>query len=132
MHLKLSNGIWFWLDSFVILSFSFFGLFLFYLSIAQMKNKINRMFSVSLNYIFDTTVIILSAFGIYLGRFLRFNSWEIISNPLEITTTIWHLIRYPNEHHFTWFFTLVLSLFLLVGNWVFNQSYSKPSTKSCK
>ncbi|MEC4004813.1 DUF1361 domain-containing protein [Flavobacterium sp. SUN052] len=30
----------------------------------------------------------LSAYGIYLGRILRFNSWDVINNPLELLTSL--------------------------------------------
>lgn len=29
----------------------------------------------------------LSAIGIYLGRFIRFNSWDLVTDPLDIVTT---------------------------------------------
>jgi uncharacterized membrane protein len=37
---------------------------------------------------FYTPIALVSAFGIYLGRFLRLNSWDLIVNFHETMTTI--------------------------------------------
>ncbi|SNS05308.1 Protein of unknown function [Anaerovirgula multivorans] len=35
-------------------------------------------------WMFVTAVHLLSGYAIYLGRFIRFNSWDVIFNPLEL------------------------------------------------
>ncbi len=37
----------------------------------------------------------LCAIGIYLGRFERFNSWELLTQPQEILAAIFNIFRYP-------------------------------------
>ena len=132
VHLKPSHDHWFWLDLMVLLSFTLSGLFLFFLSIKEMKYHLEQYFNLKRNTLITIVIIYLSAFGIYLGRFLRFNSWEIISNSSDLFSHIWILVSEPESHQNAWVFILVLGTFLLFGNWVFDQCYSSPSTKSCK
>lgn len=55
-------------------------------------------------------VLFLGSFGVYLGRFLRWNSWDIISNPFELTLSIGRRIISPFDHLQTWMITVILTV----------------------
>jgi uncharacterized membrane protein len=57
----------------------------------------------------------LSAFGIYLGRFLRWNSWDVFYAPQTLLSDIWSRMRHPLEHPQTYSVTLLLAAFLVVA-----------------
>jgi hypothetical protein len=40
--------------------------------------------------------MLIALFGVYLGRFLRFNSWDIIHEPMNLVREILSLILSPN------------------------------------
>ncbi len=65
---------------------------------------------------FSTTPIIclLCGFGIYLGRQLRFNSWDILQDPYSLFIQILDIIKSPNLHIEAWGFTIAFGLFLLL------------------
>ena len=42
--------------------------------------------------IFLGLISLVSSFGIYLGRYIRFNTWDILSNPLELATSVSSII----------------------------------------
>ncbi|MEO1033899.1 MAG: DUF1361 domain-containing protein [Bacteroidota bacterium] len=77
MHIRMGNKALLWLDILVVLSFALTGLLLFYLSVLDMQKLMASKFrQISIGKL-TICVILLSAFGVYLGRFLRYNSWEI-------------------------------------------------------
>jgi len=57
----------------------------------------------------------LAAFGIYLGRFLRWNSWDVLTDPHRLFYDIWDRIVNPLSHTQTIAVWLVLSGFLLAA-----------------
>lgn len=58
------------------------------------------------------SVFFLTGFGMYLGRFLRFNSWDIIQHPQLLINEIIDIIIKPNTHFEAWAFTLSFGVFL--------------------
>jgi uncharacterized membrane protein len=74
----------FWLDLAVILSCAFTGLILGMLSLYLMHSLVTQRFGKIKGWLFVISVSGLSSFGIYLGRFLRFNSWHVLTRPDEL------------------------------------------------
>ena len=62
----------------------------------------------------------LSGFGIYLGRFRRWNSWDIVADPMALLHDITIRFADPVQHWRTWAHTalfagLLLGLYVLLG-----------------
>ncbi len=57
----------------------------------------------------------LTAFGIYMGRFLRYNSWDILQNPIVLFDDILLIIINPIGHFEAWLFTISFTIFLFIG-----------------
>ncbi len=60
----------------------------------------------------STLLLFVASFGIYLGRYLRWNSWDIISNPSEIFTDIFERLASPGCYQKAWGITLLMGLML--------------------
>ncbi|MET0243510.1 MAG: DUF1361 domain-containing protein, partial [Flavitalea sp.] len=52
--------------------------------------------------VFVPAMMLLNSFGVYLGRFLRFNSWDIVSNPLNLIGDIFALVFNPVQFREAW------------------------------
>ncbi|RNC85001.1 MAG: DUF1361 domain-containing protein [Winogradskyella sp.] len=123
LHLKVSQSHLLWLDILVLLSFAGTGLLLFFFSVNDMKSIISEHFkNVPIRYL-TTVIIFLCGFGVYLGRFLRYNSWEMISNPLNLLSDIIDVIIHPVNNSEVWLFTFGYGVFLYVSYRMFNELY---------
>lgn len=121
LHLTRTSQHLLWLDILVIISFAFNGLILFFLSLSDMEHLLKQQFKTSLVILIILSVFGLSGFGIYLGRFLRYNSWEIINNPMNLFSDILNIIIQPNWE--AWIFTLTFAVFLGMSYWML-QTFS--------
>jgi uncharacterized membrane protein len=71
-------------------------------------------------------VLALSSFGIYLGRFQRWNSWSVFTNPGRFAHNVWPHLAQPHEHPKTVAVTLLFTVFLAATYLVF-YSFARPS-----
>lgn len=129
-HLQGLSGTWLWYDTLLIASFAFSGLLCYVYSLEQLRGFVSH-------WVGSRTVIgafallnFVNAFGIYLGRYLRFNSWDILSQPWGLTSEIAHIIIYPSSHPRAWAMTISYGLFLWVLQLAFNPSLKAKPLKS--
>ncbi|HNH04387.1 MAG TPA: DUF1361 domain-containing protein [Anaerolineales bacterium] len=100
-----------WYDVIVMVWFSWTGLLLGLVSLYLMHYIIQRMFGRAAGWAFVFIVSGLSSFGVYLGRFVRFNSWDLLNDPKEIVVTILGLAIDPSMRLIA--FTILFAVFYL-------------------
>lgn len=126
LHLRHSDRYLMWLDVLVVISFAYNGLILFFLSLSDMETILKPFIGEKKRFFLTLVVFFLTGFGIYLGRFLRYNSWEIAQSPFALFDDIMHIVFYPTANLQAWIFTLTFGAFLSVGFWMFKAMSSKP------
>lgn len=124
-HLSQSAFKNIWIDTLVISTFAITGMLLFYFTLFQMKTLLLTFFSRKKSETIIIVIMFLSAFGVYIGRFLRYNSWEILSQPLKLFSDILNMIIHPIENQDVWLFTISFTLFLWLGYSVLNRIKAK-------
>ena len=88
VHLNPSNLYRYIFDFALLSSFTIAGFYFGILSINTIYKQIQFFYSNTISRIFLISISYLCAFGIYIGRVLRFNSWDIISNPFSLIKSI--------------------------------------------
>jgi len=113
-HLDMNENVPLWYDLALLLSFAWSGLLFGILSVRQMEKLFEKNFNKKLDVLFILPVMALNGFGIYIGRYLRFNSWDVLTNPLQLINEIVYLFIHPLHNRFDWSmivcYTILLSM----------------------
>ena len=105
----------FWVDLMLILLCAFTGLVLGFVSLFLMQGVVRRLYGNLTSWVFIAAVAALSGFGIYLGRFKRFNSWDVIWKPLKLTRGIGEWASNPLAHSNSYAFPMLFAVFLFLA-----------------
>ncbi len=100
-----------WYDVIIVVWASWTGMLLGVISLYLMQDIIIRTFGRVTGWIFVFVISALSSFGIYIGRFVRLNSWDILQNPSEVAQEILGLVVDPSKRLAA--FTILYTIFFL-------------------
>lgn len=115
IHLTERPQMPFWYDSAMMLGFAGTGVVLGLASLLFMQESVQRHLGRALGWLFAIAAITLSAFGVYLGRFERLNSWEVVSQPSVVLREVWLHLHDPLERAHAAELTLVMALLMLAA-----------------
>jgi uncharacterized membrane protein len=99
----------------VLLSFAGTGTMLGYFSLFGIHSSIERKFGAVAGWVVAFASLLLCGFGIYVGRFLRWNSWNAINNPLNLARDVASRFTDPGGHPYPLSVTLVFGGGLILG-----------------
>ena len=114
LHLTRSSEAPAWYDLALLLSCSGTGLVVGYLSLTDVQAIVARRLGPSWSWIFAMVSLVLSGFAIYLGRFLRWNSWDVLIDPIRVFQIV-SAVVHPEDHTRALSVTLVFGGILTLG-----------------
>ncbi len=107
-----------WFDISLIAIFAFTGCFLAIASLRSFHLMIERFAGKAIGWLFALFTLSLCSLGVYLGRFNRFNSWDIFLHPKTVLRDVLFNILNPMDNlgfiGFTIMFTSILLVFYLM------------------
>lgn len=103
-----------WFDLTLILSFAWNGILFGILSIYKMEMLLKRAKGKFISGFIICVVMWLNAFGIYIGRFLRFNSWDIFVNPFSLVSEIVDMVFNPYDYRYVWAMSFCFAFFMAI------------------
>ena len=112
-----------WFDSLGIFIVAITGLMVGLYSLSITHRLLRKLFSSQIAWLMVVFFSIISGFGVYLGRFVRLNSWDLFTNPFSLTKTIIHQFRNP----LCWQMTFVFGVTILVFYWVIEEKGQRKS-----
>lgn len=117
-HLRARAEFPLWYDTMLIFWFAAVGVVLFYLALFNLEKAIGRHFNSWMTQLALALICLLNGFGIYLGRFLRFNSWDLMSNYDELAESVLDRVINSSIHTRTLGVTLLYGVTLFLGYWM--------------
>ena len=121
VHLEHNADAPYWYDAVTVSAFAWTGLLLGFASLFLMQTVVRQWRGVVSGWIFAGVALALGSLGIYLGRFLRLNSWDALEHPSVLPRIAHAVARDPFAYQeaigVTVLFTLALGFaYLLLYN----------------
>ena len=113
MHLGRWGDVPFWYDLLLLLVFALTGLLLGFVSLDIMQTLVSDILGRFAGWIFAVTALALSSVGVYIGRFLRWNSWDALLQPTGVVADLLALLRQPWHHRSAYVFSIGLAAVLV-------------------
>jgi uncharacterized membrane protein len=104
-----------WYDALMLSAFAWTALLLGFISLYLVQAVIHAFFGAAWAWAVVVFAFALGSFGVYLGRFVRFNSWDALLRPGRVGQVISHQLENPLHHPRLVATLVVLTAFLLVG-----------------
>lgn len=116
-YINRHSGRLFWYDLITIMVFVWTGLLAGFFSLDIIRETLLSKISRIKNIIIVCCLLFVCAFGIYLGRELRWNTWDILVEPGKFYLVVIDRLINPIGHRRTWGFTFLMGAFLNITYW---------------
>jgi uncharacterized membrane protein len=118
-HLSGTASVPVWYDVVLLTSAAWTGLVLGFLSLYLIQAVVRRSLGSSVAWAFVAVTLVLSSLGIYIGRFLRLNSWDVVVQPQNLLAGVARGIADPAAHPRAVTVTILFTAFLAATYLVF-------------
>lgn len=81
IHLKTRPSVPRWFDYILITAYAWTGLFLGYVSLRLLHARVQQWRGARAGWAFVTGMLAAGSLGIYVGRYFRWNSWDVLVRP---------------------------------------------------
>jgi uncharacterized membrane protein len=110
LHLTRRSAVPIWYDSLMVFSYALVGLLAGLLSLYLIHRVMDRLLGRGAARLVVTGSLLLAGFGVYLGRFERWNSWDLLTNPAGLLGNALVQLTNPTALRLTAVFALMLTL----------------------
>jgi uncharacterized membrane protein len=126
--LRDSTGAPIWYDVVLISAGAWAGLLLGFISLYLMQTVVRRALGALNAWLFVLFALVVSSFGIYLGRFQRSNSWDVFVRPRTFAGDVWTRLGDPDEYARVVAVTVLFTAFLAATYLVF-YSFARATVR---
>jgi uncharacterized membrane protein len=113
IHLRQFDAVPIWYDAIMLFTFALTGLLLGFMSLYMMQSLVARRFGAVWSWLFAIAAVGMSGYGVYVGRFLRWNSWDVFRQPATLLADIANSLFNPDYFLKTYTVSFSLSAVML-------------------
>jgi len=95
VHLDRTADAPYWYDAVAVSAFAWTGVLLGFASLFLVQTVVRQWRGVLSGWVFAGVALALGSLGIYLGRFLRLNSWDALEHPTVLPRILHTVARNP-------------------------------------
>jgi len=121
-HLRECPPIPMWYDIGLFVTFAWTGCFLGVASLHSMQTVVKNYLGRAISWVFVIGALGSGGFGIYLGRFLGWNSWDLIANPVAVLHDMAAWLFHPRTHLQTYAFAFLFAAILFACYLMFTSA----------
>lgn len=118
IHMPSAGSPLWWYDQLILVGGVVAGLALGWFSWRRVGDILSARTSRHTSLVLSYLLLYVSAFGIYLGRFSRWNSWDVVRDPMALFADIADRFISPAAHPRTWAFTVIVGTVFSIGAWL--------------
>lgn len=115
IHLRFRDGAPLWFDAVMVASFAWAGVGLGAASLRGGSRIVRARGGAWAAAAFVPLVALATGFGIYLGRFVRLNTWDVATRPGTVVAQVLSPLVHPFAHPRAWTVSLTFALFFVVA-----------------
>jgi len=101
-----------WFDLLLLISFAWNGLLFGIVSLRKMEIVLQTVSGKGFSLFIVFTVMWLNSLGIYIGRFLRYNSWDVITQPFSLLSEMLEIVLHPFDNRMEWGMIFCYAVFM--------------------
>lgn len=116
-HLYDDNSVPLWYDLIMILAYAWTGLMFGFVSLFNIETFLRKYISRHIVHFISVFLLFLGGFGIYIGRYLRWNSWDVIQEPFALLYNVTADMSNPFSHPRAYAMTLLMGILLNMFYW---------------
>jgi uncharacterized membrane protein len=109
VHLQDDTNVPWWYDTMLVFCSSFLGIMLAFVSLSKTEVYLGTFFRRRTVAALVAGILFVASFGVYLGRFHRWNSWDVLNNPIALGLEIFSKIMNPFDNYKAWAITLLFT-----------------------
>jgi uncharacterized membrane protein len=122
IHITEGHSLHFFYNTLLFFSSAIVGLLFFLYSLSHIEELLRMKFSQKKTIWMLMGIIFLASFGVCLGRFFRFNSWDTITQPLSLFKNIFTILSLPQSYTHVYTLTGAFFIFLVLSYYAWKST----------